>query len=377
VNLAVPHGAPLMDSEGTDAAITGWKWFPIQGTQCRDGSQNGIYLHRGTVNKLIIYMEGGGACSSQGFCDHNPANLDQQFIAGGETVLGSTFVVPIHQQPSGLGIFDFSKTENPFKDWSQVYVPYCTGDVHFGAREQGTVPGYNGGPQKFVGKSNTEKFIARVVPTFPNPEQVIVTGASAGAYGAGLNYGMIQDTYGPSVPVWALLDSGTPFKGDYIAPCLLRGWWDTWGFEEALPSDCTECRDNDRAGVMNIIDYWRRKYPSARVGLISSVHDEIIRLFYSAGNNDCANADPVALFISTFTLTYDPARYQEALLDLRTRYQDTGQFATYYVSAFGKDTLHQHIFRDRFYEATAGTSMVTMAQWTSDFLAGNMTHVGP
>lgn len=30
------------------------------------------------------------------------------------------------------GIFDLSNPENPFRDFTAMFVPYCTGDVHVG-----------------------------------------------------------------------------------------------------------------------------------------------------------------------------------------------------------------------------------------------------
>jgi hypothetical protein len=377
VDLSVPWGAPLDEGGGTpNFERPGWSWFPIEDTYCRDGSDNGLYVRFGTVDKVVIYMEGGGACSSPQFCNLNPANRDQQFIAGGESALFSAVLMPIHQQPTTDGIFDFSNPENPFQDWHQVYVPYCTGDVHFGADEAGEVPGYDAGPQKFVGSINMKKFMARIAPTFADAEQVVLTGGSAGAFGAGLNYGMVQDTFG-DVPVVPLLDSGPPLLGDYVAACLQQTWRDTWNLNAALPPDCHECDDGQGGGLMNIIDYWRAKYPSATVGLVSSIHDEIIRLFFAAGHDDCSVvADPIGLWL-TLATTYPADRFRDGLLHLRETYADTGQLSTYYVSAPFTDTLHQHIFRPRFYEATAEGSDMTMVDWTQDLLNGDLHQVGP
>jgi hypothetical protein len=380
VNLAVLPGAPLDRSQSGSpvpgmSAPAGWNWYAIDGAMCRDGSPTGFYVRYGSVNRLLVYLEGGGACTSPGFCDHNPANLSQVFIAGGETVLGSTFLLPGLQQPGTLGIFDLNNANNPFRDWSQIYVPYCTGDVHFGTKRNATAPGVSA-LQQFVGYPNMQKFVARIVPTFANAEKVVLAGASAGGFGAGLNYGLVQDSFG-SVPVIVLDDSGPPLSTKYLPACLQKIWRDTWGLDDALPADCAECREPDGSGLMNIVDYWRRKYPLAKVALVESIHDEVIRLFFSAGNDNCAHNDPIALFLGTLTLTYDANRFQEGLVDLRARYGCSNQLATYYVSTLFNNTPHQQIFRDRFYQPVANGSTVTIAEWVSDFVAGRMTHVGP
>ncbi|HMI83474.1 MAG TPA: pectin acetylesterase-family hydrolase [Polyangiaceae bacterium] len=380
VNLAVPPGAPLDRTQSGSpvagmSAPAGWNWYTIDGAMCRDGSPTGFYVRYGSVNRLLVYLEGGGACTSPGFCDHNPANLSQVFIAGGETVLGSTFLLPGLQQPGTLGIFDMTNAANPFKDWNEIYVPYCTGDVHFGTKRDAVVTNV-AAKQQFVGYPNMQKFVARMVPTFPGVERVVLAGSSAGGFGAGLNYGLLQDSFG-QVPVSIIDDSGPPLSTKYLPPCLQKIWRETWGMDESLPPDCTECRQADGSGLMEIVDYWRRKYPVARVALVESVHDEVIRLFFSAGNDNCANNDPILLFLGTLSLTYDANKFQEGLLDLRTRYACSNQLATYFVSSLFNDTPHQQIFRDRFYQPIANGSSVTVAQWVSDFLADRMTHIGP
>jgi hypothetical protein len=357
------------------SAPAGWNWYTIDGAMCRDGSPTGFYVRYGSSNRVLMYLEGGGACTSPGFCDHNPANLTQVFIAGGETVLGSTFLLSGLQQPGTLGIFDTNNAANPFRDWNQIYVPYCTGDVHFGTKTDAVVTGVTA-KQQFVGYPNMQKFVARIVPTFAGAERVVLAGASAGGFGAGLNYGLVQDTFG-QVPVYVLDDSGPPLSTKYLPACLQKIWRDTWGMDDSIPTDCTECRKPDGSGLMEIVDYWRRKYPRGRVAMVESVHDEVIRLFFSAGNDNCANSDPILLFLGTLTLTYDANKFQEGLLDLRSRYACTNQLATYLVSTLFNDTPHQQIFRDRFYQPIANGSSVTVAQWVSDFLADRMTHIGP
>ena len=63
------------------------------------------------------------------------------------SVTGGAYQAPyVPTAASGLtaayspGIFDFTNAANPVKDWSGVYVPYCTGDVHFGTADNVTIP---------------------------------------------------------------------------------------------------------------------------------------------------------------------------------------------------------------------------------------------
>jgi hypothetical protein len=410
VNLAAPMLSPLsaleIDTIPTDAGTPlavpqGWNYYAISGAMCRDGSPAGLYLHRGTADKLFIYLEGGGACSSPTFCSHNPAAVSQAFPGGapsqGQTIggsLGSVTGGP-YQAPyvptaaSGIftpayspGIFDFTNAANPVKDWSGVYIPYCTGDVHFGTADNVTIPSDGLLPaltnQHFVGYRNMQKFIGHLVPTFPNLTQVLLTGASAGGFGAGLNYGMVQDSFG-SVPVTVLDDSGPPFTTADLPACIQKQWRDLWGFDAALPSDCVECTNEDGSGLTDIVKYWHHKYPHARVGLVSTMQDEVMRLFFGSSNNNCATNNATTLDLSGGGLT--AAQYTTGLQDLLTTYQCTGALATYYIGGsnpnFPDPSFHQHIFRSEFYTVDTNTGTQTMAQWTADLLSGKLDVDGP
>jgi hypothetical protein len=412
VNLAAPLLSALTmtendpipsDGGGPTSPQTpaGWNYYNISGAMCRDGTPAGIFVHYGTANKLFIYLEGGGACSSATFCSHNPAEVDNAFSGGAQSqgqtiggslgnVAGATMLPYVPTAASGLtpayspGIFDFTNSANPVKDWSGVYVPYCTGDVHFGTNDNVTIPGDGVLPalnnQHFVGYRNMQKFMGHLVPTFPNVTQVLLTGASAGGFGAGLNFGMVQDTFnsnGKTIPVTVIDDSGPPFRTQFLPPCIQKTWRELWGFDAALPSDCKECFNSDGSGLTDVVLYWHHKYKNARVGLISTMQDEVMRLFFASGDNMCASNNATALSLSP----YPADQYTMGLNDLVTTYQCTGALATYYIggmnSNFPNPTYHQHIFRSEFYTVDTNSGSVTMAQWMSNVLNGDLQIVGP
>jgi hypothetical protein len=383
VNLAPPAGQALNPLFGDPipnpggglfppSAPSGWTFYQAPGAVCRDGSPAGFYVHFTSSDKLMIYLEGGGACDSAHFCDHNPANLNQVFPGGdasqGQTIGGSLVVVSGLQQPYTTGIFDTTNATNPFQDWNQVYVPYCTGDVHFGTVANAIVPGV-AQPQQFVGHLNLEKFVGRLVPTFPKLSQLVLTGASAGGFGAGLNAGLVQDAF-PDVPLTVLDDSGPPFSETYLPACLQQEWRQLWGFDAALPSDCAECRQPDGGGLTNIVQYWHAKYPKMKVGLVSTTQDEVMRLFFAQGDNACATNDANLLVFGL----YPADQYLAGLTDLRTTWDCTGALSTYYITG-PNPTYHQHIFRPEFFQVMAGN--MTIAAWSAALVNGTVSDVGP
>ena len=399
-NLGVALGTPF-DKTHSDmppeagAPPSGWNYYNIDGAKCADNSPMGIYVRYSTSTKLLIYLEGGGACFSSHFCDHNPHNMNTVFPGGslnGESFAGSLVTQPGLQQPYTSGIFDNTNSANPFKDWNEIYIPYCTGDAHFGTNDTATLPdGVNPfatDSWHFVGYRNMQKFIARIVPTFSNADYVLLTGSSAGGLGAGLNYGLVQDTFGKT-PVELIDDSFPPFTGELISSCLQAIAVPLWGMDKSLPSDCAEC-GQDAGGLANIIEYWHHKYPNLRAGLVSSIHDQIIRLFLAAGQNNCTDTDPNLLsglaLQGSDVPSFDGGMYENGLDALRTLYGCTNAVSTYYIGTGDPDasdsngtidTLHEHLFRDRFYEPLAGPGKPTLASWAGDFVQGHYSQTGP
>jgi Pectinacetylesterase len=389
INLAPPMGAPLTPEGATTispAPPAGWTWYELDNTFCRDGSKNGLYVrHAAASDKLLIYFEGGGACTTKGFCHFNPKNVNEILSGDGESVLGSTLaVVAGRQQPGAYtmgtlsGIFDDANAQNPYKGWNMVYIPYCTGDVHFGSNDAGMVHNVPE-PQKFVGYKNTREFMSRIVPTFKGKvDRVIVTGASAGSFGAALNMSMIGDSFA-GTQVDAVLDSGAPFDDAQWPACLQQSWRELWKLNDSFPEDCTECFAADGGGMLGLADFLIRKHSIGNIAVVSAIHDEVIRLFFAPGQNDCATiktADPFEITTSQIVGgTIFPADdYEAGLLGLRAAYEGTGRLSTYYFGG-AKELVHQHTFRARFYESVAGGK--TIAQFSSDFLAGTMQQVGP
>ena len=378
-------GAALDRNGGTTltpAAPAGWNWYPIDGAICRDGSPTGFFVRYGTVPKLAIYLEGGGACINHDFCVYNPANKDQILTGTGETVIGSAFGSAAGRQQPGAyegamrGMHDLANNANPYKDWSHVYIPYCTGDVHFGTKMNSMVPGVTE-PQQFVGYRNMQKFVARIVPTFRDEvDQVVITGASAGSFGAALNFSMVQDAFG-SVRVYPILDSGVPFEDTHWPACMQQQWRNLWGLNDALPSDCEECFQSDGGGMLGLADFLLDKHPNARLAVISGLHDEVIRLFFSPGLENCMTietATPIGITLGQFSPTvYIPAAdYEAALRGVKAKYLPTNRMSTYFIGGFTAN-LHQHTFRNRFYETAAGGK--TVATFVTDFLNDTMQQV--
>jgi hypothetical protein len=353
---AFRSAAPAMGAPLPRGPAGSWQWVPIDGAVCRDGSPTGFFVKFSNTSKnLMIYLEGGGVCFNAETCAFTPRNVNE-LVVGDTMETARALARP--QVPWTEGLFDTSRAANPVRDWNMVYVPYCTGDTHAGTRANATVPGV-AQPQQFVGYRNMTKFLSRIVPTFASASKVLLTGASAGGVGAAANFNQAQDGFG-QVPVVLLDDSGPIFSDEYISVCLQKRMRDLWGLNGSLPPDCPYCFANDGGSLGAAAVFLQKKYPGAVAGVVSSLEDSVMRYFFAWGENDCHVA------------TYSRERYTRGLVDMRDGHGfEPSRLGTFFMP--GK--RHTHVFRDRFYTETVGG--VTLAQWTTDLIAGKPSRVSP
>jgi Pectinacetylesterase len=362
------ESAPIPDASGTasDAApfdktpITGlpamtWQYVPIEGAMCRDGSATGIGINMNPGSKnLMIYLEGGGACFNALTCGMNASSFG---MANFTSRLGGAM--------GGQGVFDRTDMKNPMADWSFVYVPFCTGDVHAGNKLNATVPNVSG-KQQFVGYTNVARYLARIVPTFPGLTKVLLTGVSAGGFGAAANYLQTAQAFDP-VPVYSLDDSGPPMEDPYAARCLQKEWATLWGFDKTILAYCgADCPDPTNYTIDATI-HVAKMYPKIPFGLIEDTDDGVITLFYGFGSNNCA-AGLSALSGPTFTA---------GLLDSRMKLAAYPNVGGFIFQGMDHTTLGGASFDTR----TAGSgdaATVNLTDWVSTLVnSGTVTNVGP
>jgi hypothetical protein len=131
--------------------------------------------------------------------------------------------------------------------------------------------------------------------------------------------------------------------------------------------------------LLKLSDFLLKKHPNAHIAIISTMEDEVIRLFYSVGLKDCAEydtADPVGITVGQVadpSVLMDAQLYSAGLTDLRGRYMSTGRLATFYMGGDAPN-LHQHIFRPEFFEPFGSASQ---AQFVTNFLSGKNEQLGP
>ena len=187
-----------------------------KGTSCSDGSGYSFFVRAGDPKRLLIYFQGGGACWSGATCD-----LKQRLYRP-----NLNDVAP----QTELGIFDFSNSENPFIDYTVVFVPYCTGDAHLGNRTvtYSLSGSENSTPSVYTvrhnGYANASAVLSWIFAKF-SPHQIFVAGGSAGAIASPFYAGRIAEKY-KDARITQLGDSAGGLRSPLI-PSLLNNWGTT------------------------------------------------------------------------------------------------------------------------------------------------------
>ncbi|HQV59069.1 MAG TPA: pectin acetylesterase-family hydrolase, partial [Ilumatobacteraceae bacterium] len=158
----------------------------------------------------------GGACFSAETCDP---------VAGRyKTAIGAD------EDPSKLatGIFDRTNPDNPLADYSLVFVPYCTGDVHIGNADHDYGNGLTVHHRGFL---NGSAALDTLAAEFPNAEHVVVAGESAGSVATPLFAGLAADRL-PKAAITVIADGSGAYPD---VPAVNATVGAIWGTSNVIP----------------------------------------------------------------------------------------------------------------------------------------------
>ncbi len=312
-----------------------------------------FWARMGTSDKTVVYFEGGGACWD---------NLTCSFPIGGPQLpppaqpLPQFFVptIPPGFSPAAIGgLFRTDRADNPVRDWNIVYIPYCTGDIHTGSA---TKTYANGNPLIPVpsftiqhrGYDNFRVVLDWMQKNVRKPKQILVTGVSAGGYGATANFPWIEETFktarvslladasqGVTTPTFDNGASGRNSWNPQLAP---------WVFGEGA----TAVPGNQ---LMRAV---AQAYPRSKVAQFTTTLDGVQIGFYGL----MAMADP-----SNSVCANPAVDWNNQMLSALTADRVESPNFRYYLAA---GTYHTLLRDDNYYdEATSG---VPFASWLGQML---------
>jgi hypothetical protein len=153
-----------------------------------------------------------------------------------------------------VGIWDFDSKDNPFRDYSIVYMPYCDGSV-FGGDNDVNDPNFPlGGVRHHRGLRNLSAGMDVAKATFPNASRITVAGSSAGGVGAAAFAPFLaRFQYGNNTHLTVFNDAG-PIAINLAAADAVAARAADWDFAQFYPTSCDKC---SASGQQTAIVDWR------------------------------------------------------------------------------------------------------------------------
>lgn len=318
IKVPIPYTAPSADfDDGFNPALYNiWQEVtidPATGAKCGDGSPYKIWVNRKpSTSNIQLSLAGGGACWDYGSCSRDmiQGGLENAFKATGEkdlkAILSST---PLNagqliNQIMIVGGTGMLRQFDPWMDnraqqWTKVYMPYCTGDVHIGLQTKVYEdPKGEGEPVVIhhVGALNMLQAGAWIRNNLESPNQVFGNGVSAGGIGVAALYhavrklvnverGYMVDDAGP---IWFAPQGADP----HAAPSqfLHKYALESWGTSVAQPlADGTKRSltdwymdelpgfDKNNFGTLN--SALAKRWSNDRLGFITTQEDFVLSSF--------------------------------------------------------------------------------------------------
>jgi hypothetical protein len=262
------------------------------GPICIAGTPYSVFTKAGDPKKLLIFLQGGGACW-QGFYNCNILADDQAPPAA----------------PPFPGVFDSSSPDNPFADYSVVYMPYCDGSAFGGDNDVNDASFPFGPTRHHRGVRNVSAGMDVAGDTFPRAKSITVMGHSAGGVGVAAFAPFLSrfvfgnktklTVYNDAGPIAVNLGVGSPpgtgtFPfgcGDVSCLSVVARAFD-WQFAQFYPLSCIlDGRCNPFGQQTGIIDWRLENDSSIREAFYETDSDRTNRFF---AQGDGSLMDPVA-----------------------------------------------------------------------------------
>jgi hypothetical protein len=293
------------------------------GPICVAGTPYSIFTNAGNPSKLLVMRQGGGACW-QDFYFCNILSQDQE------------------PPPPPVGIWDFDSPDNPFADYSIVYLPYCDGSVFSGDNDV-VDANFPFGPVRFHrGLRNLTAGMDLAKATFPNANRITVAGSSAGGVGAAAFAPFLaRFVYGNFTHLTVFNDAG-PIAVNLANVTAATARADDWQFAKFYPASCTDC---DPLGQATAVVEWRLD------------NDSSIREAFYKTDGDATNR--------FFTSVPTQEQYRELILTEHGALNDAhpNRYKRFIVSG---DASHTALQTPLFYSQEVDG--VRLNEWTHDFL---------
>jgi hypothetical protein len=249
--------------------LGGWERVEPGGeTRCARGGPYAFWIRNGDPEKLLIFFQGGGGCFDEITCAPGSVWFDDRVDESDDPGF------------AGGGVLDLEHPDNPFADYSMVFIPSCNGDVHTGSR----VVSY--GPHRIQQKGylNAQAALERAYTEFPDAAEVFVSGCSAGSVGSAFHADAIIDRY----PEARVTQVGDSLAFVFHRPITLE----SWGTHEHFPDWFELERANGRWTMVEFLTALANEHPDRTFARFNHADDDVQVAFYSAVGGEPAGFAP-------------------------------------------------------------------------------------
>jgi Pectinacetylesterase len=337
LGVVVPATTTLVGCGGSDSAEDSGGGLPKAGqlltvepggdTICSRGTPFRFFVMGGDPKKIVIDFRGGGACWDAVTCSIADAIFEPEAPSEADTKAAL-------DSGSLGGIYRLDKAENPVKGWTLVHIPYCTGDIHWGDAVVDYSPDVTIHHKGFVNATATLTWVYEHY----KPEQILVTGCSAGAYGAIGHSVYVADHY-PDAKITVVADSGCGIVTD----TFFKQSFPKWNAQiPQIPG--LAGKDITTLTIADLYTSISADYPNVRFAEQSSAFDNDQTFYYKAMGGQDTDWSP---------------KMMQSFADIGAASQNF----RYYMSPGPLHCLHPY---DSFY--TRASEGVPYTGWLSDML---------
>ncbi|AOJ07547.1 pectin acetylesterase-family hydrolase [Burkholderia mayonis] len=297
------------DAAMPDPSIPYYSWYEVtlpesSGASCGNGTPMRFYINRAQSNDLLYMMEPGGACWDHGTCTEtatgaeaglgafNPDGIPHNYVNGTtQQSLKSSFLSPLMTRMDLAHIL-VGEPKVETQEWTQVFVPYCTGDIHMGSAVRNyTSPSGDWRIQHYNGLKNVRTVAQWLVAHgFGKPNRLLVYGMSAGGYGTLGSYATLRNTLQPQMHSSLLDDAGTVFNTRFDADPVthpsvglydrVRTEWGMSGPDGMITINSRLTRNFDPDNMGSAYAALSATYPHDRFGFSTYRRDKVIAAYH-------------------------------------------------------------------------------------------------
>ncbi|OUS28756.1 hypothetical protein A9Q99_11190 [Gammaproteobacteria bacterium 45_16_T64] len=289
------------------------------GAQCADGSDYQFLVKRSALSSnMVVFFEAGGGCWDHGTCSNSSGGFTNAGLVGGQE--GAPEVLGVSTDKLGIRAAKLASLTTAsiqpgflpkYQNWTRVFLPYCTQDIHLGM-EDGDITYYENQEEqtgdsvdvRHGGMSVQGSVLTWLKDNLEQPGQLLVTGQSAGGFASELLYhpyrlalnpkkGYMLNDAGPIMP--AIQGEDAYEHPSQFAHETVTAAWNVMPYLEWLEDQSASYAHFDPENMGSISNFLASRWHNDRFVLAAAQKDNVIAGFsYNTFFSDIYEEDSLA-----------------------------------------------------------------------------------